>query len=148
MIRRRLVRHCMPLLLIVASIAPAVGEEQLGRLFFSPERRATLDRQRELNQQPAQEVPEDPTFRIDGLVVRSTGHKTLWIDGAALHDEAMSPGIPVDVKPHSAGEVVIGTTAGARSTAHVGDTVVRSTGEATDGLNGGHIHVPQRPRKR
>ena len=141
-------RRYVALLLLLASAPSAMGEERLGRLFYSPERRLMLDRQRELNQQPTQEEPEEPTFTINGLVVRSNGHKTIWIDGTAQHDEAMSAGISIGEKPHSAGEVVIGTTSGQRSRAHVGDTVVRGTGQATGMLNGGQVRVPRRPGNR
>ena len=38
--------------------------DELGRLFFNPERRQTLDRQRQLNIQEKQEIPEDPTLTL------------------------------------------------------------------------------------
>lgn len=65
-------------LLTVAVCPAAVAEETLGRLFFSPERRQQLDRQRELNVLDQQQVLVDPTLTIDGVVTRSSGRRTAW----------------------------------------------------------------------
>lgn len=52
----------------------AMAEPTLGRLFFTPEARAALDR----NDTPAQQRPAQ---RIDGIVRRNNGPATVWIDG-------------------------------------------------------------------
>ena len=68
-----------------ALVAPALAQTQapLGRLFFTPEKRQLLDRQRDLNVQAQQETPEDPTLTINGVVTRSSGKRTVWINGVA-----------------------------------------------------------------
>ena len=66
--------------LLALAVVPAVDAgEVLGRLFFTPERRQQLDRQRELNVSDRQ-LPADPTLTIDGIVVRSSGRRTAWAD--------------------------------------------------------------------
>ena len=65
------------LLLIAVSLlgsSGATAEPALGRLFFTPEARAALDR----NDTPAQ---PRPTQRVDGIVRRNHGPATVWIDG-------------------------------------------------------------------
>ena len=65
------------LLLIAVSLlgsSGATAEPALGRLFFTPEARAALDR----NDTPAQPRPAQ---RVDGIVRRNQGPATVWIDG-------------------------------------------------------------------
>ena len=59
--------------------ALAAGDPPLGRLFYSAEQRAQLDAQRTSSQSP-QPVRE---LRLDGIVRRSDGHQTVWINGEA-----------------------------------------------------------------
>jgi hypothetical protein len=118
--------------------------QELGRLFFTPEHREMLDRQREFDLPERQEIEEeDPPLTIDGVVTRSDGRPTVWINGVARDgDEAA-------VTPDRAdpGRIVVRTADGSATQASVGDTVNRSTGETTDLLGGGRIlirTVPQR----
>lgn len=74
----------------------AAATDDLGRLFFSPEQRAELDRQRRIAHELAP-LP-DATYRphLTGEVRRSSGRRTLWLDGRpqhadARHDAARSP---------------------------------------------------------
>ena len=131
------------LLLTGAPCASAFAEEALGRLFFTPERRQTLDRQRQFNIQEKQEVPEDPTFTIDGVVTRSSGKQTVWVNGRAVleNDGSLSIGVtPVRKNP---GHVLIQSGDSMSTTAKVGETIHRDTGETADSLNGGRIVVRQ-----
>ena len=95
------------LLLTGAPCASAFAEEALGRLFFTPERRQTLDRQRQFNIQEKQEIPEDPTFTIDGVVTRSSGKRTVWVNGIALGEKDTSSDIKVAPVRENSGLVVI-----------------------------------------
>jgi len=52
----------------------------LGRLFMTPEARMTLERQRQLKIQETQ-TPDGGPLRLDGVVVRSSGKATVWING-------------------------------------------------------------------
>lgn len=73
-------------LALVAAAGPATTAraENLGRLFFAPEQRTELDARRRARvpDKPAAaaETPA-PTLRVHGLVQRSDGHQTVWIDG-------------------------------------------------------------------
>jgi len=120
---------------------PAQADEELGRLFFTPERRQTLDRQRQLNIQEKQEIPEDPTLTINGVVTRSGGKRTVWINGVAQNDNEKPSGVAVMPNRKEPGKVVVQPGDSTAASAKVGDTVNRNTGEATDLLGGGKISI-------
>lgn len=122
-----------------ASAADDGGGEALGRLFFTPERRAVLDRQRALNIQESQQV-EDPTVTVNGVVRRSSGRDTAWINGAPQNAEAPGaiwsgslPAQPASVRVTPPGE----TTRQVK----VGETLYRGSGDITTPLHGGQITV-------
>lgn len=76
--------------------APVSATELLGRLFLSPGERAALDRARHAAEaappvpvaavDPALVVPEapvavQPSMAVDGVVARSAGTPTVWVNG-------------------------------------------------------------------
>jgi len=119
----------------------AYAEEELGRLFFTPERRQILDRQRQLNIQEKQEIPEDPTLTINGVVTRSSGKRTVWINGMAQNEKDKQSGVTVTPNRNEPGKVVVQAAESPAGKAKVGDTVNRNTGESTDLLNDGTIKL-------
>jgi hypothetical protein len=129
------------LTLIGAFCPTASAEEELGRLFFTPERRQHLDRQRELNIQEKQALPEDPTLTINGVVTRSSGKRSVWINGVAQNDNEKTSGVAVTPNRKDPGQVVVHSADAPAGKARVGGTVNRTTGEATDLLNGGRISI-------
>lgn len=131
--------------LIAALSTPAQAEGELGRLFFTPERRQALDRQRQFNIEEKQEAPEDPALTINGVVTRSSGKRTVWINGVAQNDNEKSSGVAVIPNRKSPGKVVVQSGDSVLGDARIGETVNRNTGEATDLLNGGSI-ARGRPR--
>jgi hypothetical protein len=134
------------MLVVTASpCLPAFAEEALGRLFFTPERRQTLDRQRQFNIQEKQDIQEDPTFTIDGVVTRSSGKRTVWVNGVAQNDEETPSGVSISTTRRHPGKLTIGAEDDSARSASVGDTVNRNTGEATNLLGDGKIEVNTRP---
>lgn len=141
-------RGLLSALLLAAAHAPAVSaEETLGRLFFTPERREALDRQRQLNIQDTRQVNEDPTLTINGMVTRSSGKRTSWINGATQNENEISGGTIVRPSGQGADKVVVQAGDSPTANARVGETVNRNTGEARDLLNDGRI-VIKRPAAR
>jgi hypothetical protein len=110
---------------------------ELGRLFFTPELRQALDRQRELNISEKQTISENPTLTINGIVTRSSGKNTVWINGIANNEKKSG----ASVTTNHPGRIIIQTTNAPATKAKVGDTITPNTGEATDLLNGGSITV-------
>lgn len=127
---------------LIVSICPAASaEEALGRLFFSPERRQTLDRQRQFNIQEKQEVPEDPTLTINGVVTRSSGKRTVWINGVAQNESETVNGLSIITGKNTPGTVTVQAESQPAASTKVGDTVNRATGESTSALGTGRISV-------
>ena len=130
-------------LTLSCAFCPLAGAEEpagdLGRLFFTPEKRQNLDRQRQLNIQEKQDIPEDPTLTINGVVTRSSGRRTVWINGVAQNENEKPSGVAVTTRRQDPGQVTVQPTDAPAGKARVGDTVNRNTGEATDLLNGGRI---------
>ena len=115
------------------------AEEHLGRLFFTPERRQQLDRQREMNVLDRHQVPTDPTLTIDGIVSRSSGKRTAWVNGSPQNEDDVSSGLRVTPRRTGSGEVLVEAHDSPAARARVGETVNRNTGVASDLLNGGRI---------
>lgn len=90
--RIRLLACCA--LVAAALPAPAPAQERLGRLFFTPAQRASLDVARsqraraalatERAEQEATPVPQTITY--SGVLRRSDGRTTVWINNQPVHD--------------------------------------------------------------
>ena len=64
-----------------------------GRLFFTPQQRATLDNARAQTHEPkAGPAPLSGSVTFKGYVQRSDGHTTVWVNREALHDQALDHG--------------------------------------------------------
>ncbi|MDR1227551.1 MAG: hypothetical protein LBK55_00780 [Azoarcus sp.] len=155
--RRRFPFHLMLacVLCLFAMLPMPAAAQELGRLFFTPERRQALDRQREsglIERREAAEAAEDaeateiadnPALTIDGVVTRSGGGRTVWINGVA-RDGGDVPVTPSHANP---GRIVVRTPDGVVAEASVGDTVDRNTGETAGLLGDGQIRIKTVPRR-
>ena len=134
------------MLALFSAISPALrADEGLGRLFFTPERRQNLDRQRQLNIQDKQEIPEDPTLTINGIVTRNSGKRTAWINGVAQNENETQSGISVISSRKDPGSITVQANDAPSAKARVGDTVNRNTGETIDLLGNGRIAIKAKP---
>ncbi|WP_300749808.1 hypothetical protein [Janthinobacterium sp.] len=97
------------LILILLVTMPAQAQPpQLGRLFSSPEQRAQLDAQR-YGAPPADKAapappPEPPpAVELNGVVQRSSGQSTIWLNQTPHNDTKgslrLSNGQPLRLKP-------------------------------------------------
>jgi hypothetical protein len=67
--------------LLILCTQPCWAQNQaLGRLFFTPEQRSTLDRYR---QQGNNHFDQEASYTLNGEVRRSSGKNTRWINGEA-----------------------------------------------------------------
>lgn len=136
-------------LVLALALSPTTSAgEELGRLFFTPERRQALDRQRQHNiVEKQQEATEDPTLTINGIVIRSSGRRTVWINGIAQNENGTSTGVSVTQNKNEPGKIGLQPTGAPALSSKVGNTVNRTTGESTDLINGGRISIrPAGPR--
>ena len=70
-----------------AQAAEADWQTGLGRLFVSPQRRALLDELRNNNAR-IDSTQQLDSVRLDGIVRRSSGKQTIWINGQSYTDHA------------------------------------------------------------
>lgn len=77
----------LPLLWFAPLPCFAQTEARLGRLFFTPEARQALDRQRRAGDQPPSGATTTGEFRIDGIVIGANTRATIWIDGRPLVED-------------------------------------------------------------
>ncbi len=118
-------------LLALASASGPAQAAGLGRLFFTPEQRRGRDRQAGLE--------DSATLVINGVMRRSDGKATVWINGAP---QALSHSkIHVLLSPRNPARITLGIAGGITARLRVGESLDRATGERRSGLAGGSIAI-------
>ncbi len=146
----RLSSRMMPGLLSLTLLAPAFAADapELGRLFFTPERRSTLERQRTLNVQEAQSL-QGTSMSLDGVVYRSSGKATVWVNNQAQTEgESSRTGVTATISPGTPGSALLAPGEEAPARLKVGETINRATGERNTRLGGGAVLAPTTPASR
>lgn len=137
----------LTVLLIAAAAAHAADTPPLGRLFMSPELRATLERQRLLNIRETRSI-EGGAMRLDGVVVRSSGKATVWVNNQPQSEDSSGTGVAAALSRQRPDRATLTTGSDTPADLKVGATINRATRETTDGLAGGEIRVERsRPKK-
>jgi len=129
--------------------APAVEAQELGRLFFTPEQRTSLDARRKARAPDKPNAPTvvSPTTRLDGYVQRSSGPSTVWVNGESLLETAPeAPRIGANRRDDGRVSVPVGES-GARVGLRPGETLDRGSGEVRDVIGEGEIRVRRAPQK-
>lgn len=128
-------------LLLPAAPTAAVSAEELGRLFLTPERRATLERQRLLNIQETQQVIEGATLTVSGVVQRSGGKATTWVNGTPQDDMNAATGVRVEIDRSNPAKTTVVAGEESPASLKVGEAINRATRETTSGVGEGRITV-------
>ena len=122
--------------------AHAADTPELGRLFFTPDRRAALERQRMSNVQEAQTL-QGTTMSLDGVVYRSSGKTTVWINRQdQTEGESGRTGVSAVVSPKTPGSALLAPGEEAPAQLKVGETINRATGQRNTRLGGGTVVTP------
>jgi len=106
-------RALLGLAFALAPLAPYAAEP-LGRLFYTPAQRVQLDVARSQKSRAATSAePEEPpplpeVVTYDGLVRRSDGRTTVWINNRAINDGKAPGGVPVTSRLRPDGSVSLG----------------------------------------
>lgn len=130
-------RHLQVIVVLIAALPwwPAHTAEPLGRLFFTPAQRNALDagkhvRTSQISPASAVRVPREVT--LNGVVTRSDGESTVWVNGRAL-DKRPASGVSATASGSdpAAARVKLG---GASNTVkmRVGQRLQRSTGKIAE----------------
>ncbi|HQR03742.1 MAG: hypothetical protein JSR19_07495 [Proteobacteria bacterium] len=128
------------MLLLPCSLAWGAEPPALGRLFFTPEKRADLDQQRQLNLQESQTL-QGATLQLDGVVLRSDGRKTVWINGRPQNDNTGSGGVAARTRPAIPGEATLTPNGEASVELKVGENINRATREKSNALGDDSIKI-------
>ena len=125
-----------------AATGAKTGPVPVQRLFFSAEKRATLDRQRTQNLQQIRSL-QGATLNLDGMVQRSSGKSTVWINGQPQNEnEAARNGVNVFLSPKTPGKAQIAPGDESPTALKVGETINRATGERNNRLGNGVVITP------
>jgi hypothetical protein len=112
------------LLLVCCSLALDAPAEPLGRLFHTPEQRALLDNARKtmpMNVGGEERAPSAPDFTLKGVVTRSDGKRSVWLNDRLEHGSGRSGDqVPVQLP---GGEIKL----------KVGQSIDPATGRVTEG---------------
>lgn len=111
------------LLGLVLALAPPASDaaEPLGRLFYTPAQRAQLDAARVQKSraatvvEPDQAPPLPEIVTYGGVVRRSDGRTTVWINDRAVNDGKVPGGVPVTSRLRPDGSVNLGIAQSERS---------------------------------
>ena len=80
------------ILVLLATLAPSAQADDLQRLFYTPEQRAQMD-----DGIPQASAPEPAVApKLNGMVQRSNGSRTLWLDGVMQDSDGREP-LPIQV---------------------------------------------------
>lgn len=126
----------LAVLALWAAASPLVAEEALGRLFFTPERREALDRARQFNIEE-QQVAQQNVVTVEGVVSRSSGRTTAWVNGVAVPESGLANLRATPTPKRTA--VRVQPSNEAATTIVVGTALNRTTGEHVDPLGGGFV---------
>lgn len=131
------------LLGILSAGAPVDAAEPLGRLFFTPEQRAQLDRRRD-NKVREVQVVQGATLSVDGVVRGPSGRSTVWVNGTPQYGDARKSGIAAIVQPGDSGRVTVLAGDEKPASLRVGEKIDRATHERHDMLGAGSVRVNSR----
>lgn len=134
-------RPCLAAALAAGALAVAgpAAAEPLGRLFFSPEQRATLDRQRRGD--ASRPGPEGTAMRLDGIVARSGGRTTVWINGRPRYDTVGDDSTPARPAPGDPALATIAPAGILPTALRVGEAIDLVTRHKTDVVARGAIRA-------
>lgn len=140
----RLARRIVAGLLGLSLLSPlwAADAPELGRLFFTPERRAALERQRTHNIQEAQTL-QGSSMSLDGVVYRSSGKATVWINQQPQTEaESARTGVSAVISAKNPGGALLKPGEETPAQMKVGEAINRATGERNTRLGGGLVVTP------
>jgi hypothetical protein len=112
--------------------------ESLGRLFFTPEQRAMLDLARRTQATAVQDDTASDGVTLSGIVTRSDGRRTVWING-----RPQPAGVATGRSPSSASIPLPG--GGGQVRLRVGQTLDPTSGKVEEGYRRPRPPAPQSP---
>jgi hypothetical protein len=133
---------------LILTNAPTANAQEpappLGRLFYSPEWRNHLEHQRQLDIKETRTLAGS-TMRLDGIVVRSSGKSTVWVNRQSQSEGASDSGVAVITSRQYPDRATLAPGGETPADLKVGQTINRATRETDGGLAAGEIRVRPAP---
>ena len=140
----KVVKRGFHILMVMAAIMPwcaSNSAETLGRLFFTPAQRSTLDAGKQLAT-PRKAAPSGPrAATLNGVVTRSDGESTVWVNGHSV-TRTGSPNASASHSDPAAARVEL-QGAGGRVKLKVGQRFDRSTGKVQESYESAPVDAMQ-----
>ena len=140
----QVVKRVLPILWVIAAMLPwwsTPAAEPLGRLFFTPAQRSTLDAGKQLAT-PRKATPSGPrAATLNGVVTRSDGESTVWVNGHSV-TRTGSPNASASHSDPAAARVEL-QGAGGRVKLKVGQRFDRSTGKVQESYESAPVDAMQ-----
>lgn len=130
-----------PLLAGLVLATRAIAAEPMGRLFLAPEQRAALERQRQAKVPDGGQAVTASVVRLDGIVTRSGGKNTVWLNQRPQGEGNAGTGILATTSPGNSGRALVTADEEAPASLKVGEAIHRGGRGKIDGLGGGRITV-------
>ena len=126
-------------LVIAQTAQPAHSAPPLARLFHTPEKRRQLDLQREQIKSSPQETAESTRLTLNGVLIRSNGSRSVWINDALAQGTTLPDNIVITPQCRRAPRLLITHPQRPPTQARVGDMLDGATGNITPLLSPGSI---------
>ncbi len=119
----------------------AATSPSLGRLFFTPETRAALDRQRASSRLATGSL-QGNTLTLNGTILRSSGKRTYWINGHPQPGDALPQGLVARTSRGTPGETTFRLDGEHATTLRVGESATRN-GDGPEASSPSAINIRQ-----
>jgi hypothetical protein len=104
----------------------------VGRLFFTPQQRAELEKRRTAKVTEEQPIPQESAVTLNGYIRRSDGRTTTFVNGVPRYDTRAA---------RADGRVAVSEPSG-QVALKVGETADLAAGGVRDPLAGGSVRTP------
>lgn len=128
-----ILRVTLTVLLLAGTAFAQAGD--LGRLFFTPEERAAMERERLTTHIPISRADGAGAVTFNGYVKRSSGESTIWLNGIAQPPSGRNR-IAVTENSHALGEITVKLPDSRRAyPLKVGQTLYLGNGKIREGYS-------------
>ena len=144
-------RLALSLLALLFAVNPVSAAESLGRLFYTPAERAQLDVLRSRKNVAAPEQQEPPpapeVVTYGGVVRRSDGKTTVWINNQVVNDGKATDGLQISsrVRPDDSVSLKLPQASGSIDL-KVGQSIEIGSGAIAEPYARGVLNVRARPK--
>jgi len=130
-------------LLVLLIPLTAYGADTLGRLFFTPDQRAQLDtlRTKRVVASQTKEEPPPEVVTYNGIVRRSDGKTTVWVNNQALSEADLRDKPAIAGRVSRDGKIVLQTTQSgtARTQLKVGQSAELLSGQVAESYSAASV---------